>query len=401
MNAAQIKGPPYFAETPRKNGTTVYHFHLTPSKRPKGWPEMAEPWPSDVGRSLTPRLSDDLPRALEQATQLNEALRNLRNKIGPIARATPRKGSIPWLMEETLESSVHEERVNRWSERHRKDTLRGWQWWRQQSAKLAAAKKRIKVEDVQPVDHIPLSDQTWSARTIIKALAQPEVKDKLPTRRAYRAALSSLVKTALIEGVITKSPIEDVPLPVPKSTFYAFSEDEIARLVETAPKVLEANGEAMQRIIVLMSEIGQREGDALRLHYARDYRAGDFRFSQSKTGATLVIPATEYLRQYIGDGDSAIGPIVNWPHSVDHLRHSFRALCRAAGIPDEAKLMHLRHFAIGLLAELGFDAVQIRSITGHSLGTINQMLDGHYLARSSRTARMIVSKMDEYRRNKG
>jgi hypothetical protein len=44
--------------------------------------------------------------------------------------------------------------------------------------------------------------------------------------------------------------------------------------------------------------------------------------------------------------------------------------------------------------------VQIRSITGHSLGTINQMLDGHYLARSSRTARMIVSKMDEYRRSK-
>jgi len=160
---------------------------------------------------------------------------------------------------------------------------------------------------------------------------------------------------------------------------------------------------------VLLDEwIGQREGDVLGLR--RDvYRDGAVRLAQAKTGAEVVLPVgmvprlVERLEAELARQASAkltattllVCEATGRPWKSDHFRHVFAAIrARAAEIcPDVAGLwfMHLRHTAVTRLAEANCELPLIASVTGHSLATVETIID-RYLIRTEAMARAAFQK---------
>ena len=291
-------------------------------------------------------------------------------------------GTISWLIDRTLNHPRHEERVSKWSSEHRRSTLAAWAWWEK------FAKKEGKAD-------VPLSDPFWSGATLTDALAAPKLKPKTSTRRIYLSAFRLLARTAIIEGIITHSPADAIYLPTPKPMFFSYSDDDVAALLD-ACSVLGTKRErtAMPRLLALMADLGQRQGDCLAMTYGAHYRDGTFTFQQSKTQRGLQIPATDRLLDLLGPGTDRIGKIVNWPGGETRLLNSFAKVRDAAGLPKEAKMMHLRHYAVLRMARLGFNALQISTITGHTVKSAENMLQKHYFARDSEVAADVIRKIN-------
>ncbi len=98
----------------------------------------------------------------------------------------------------------------------------------------------------------------------------------------------------------------------------------------------------------------------------------------TKRRATVICVTSRGTR-WTGDGFSA----------------SFRKTCEAAGI--EGLTFHdLRGTAVTRLAAAGCTVPEIATITGHSLKTVEGMLDQHYLSRSIAMAESAVAKLEKH-----
>lgn len=291
-------------------------------------------------------------------------------------------GTIAWLIDTTLNHRRHQERVSAWSDEHLRSMKRAWAWW----ADFAAAEGQ---------EETPLSDPFWSPATLSDALACPSLAGKTATRRIYRAGFQSLAKTALIEGVILHSPAAHVTLPTSSTRFFAYTDDEVDRLIASAAALgHRQRTAAMMRLLAIMADLGQRQGDSLALSYGAHYRDGSFMFRQNKTQRPLLIPATDRLLHILGPGANRIGPIVNWTGSMTALREGFAKVRDAAGLPADAKMMHLRHYAVMRMARLGFNALQISTVSGHTAKSVDAMLQRHYFARDGEVAASVISRIN-------
>jgi integrase len=168
-------------------------------------------------------------------------------------------------------------------------------------------------------------------------------------------------------------------------------EDEAAFLAK-AP-------EHLHLALLLALWTGQRQGDLLRLTWAA-YDGQTLRFSQSKTGARLLIPVGQPLKVALDahrdDARSAVTILTTAsgrPWTSDGFRASWGKACEKAGIVD-LTFHDLRGTAVTRLALAGCTVAEIATITGHALRDVGAILDAHYLKRDQNLAVSAIAKLE-------
>ncbi|MEO4043955.1 site-specific integrase [Hoeflea sp. CAU 1731] len=139
----------------------------------------------------------------------------------------------------------------------------------------------------------------------------------------------------------------------------------------------------LQRALILALHSGQRQGDLLRLTWG-NYDGTLITLRQGKTGRKVEIPCTSALKKMLDslDRDSAVvlTTKTDRPWKPRYFKAQWEIASKKAGI-TELHFHDLRGTAVTMLAEAGCTTPQIASITGHSLKTVNTILD-RYLART-------------------
>lgn len=143
---------------------------------------------------------------------------------------------------------------------------------------------------------------------------------------------------------------------------------------------------------------GQRRGDVLRMPWGA-YDGATIRLTQSKGKRRVVVPLTADLRAVLDATKRRAAVICVTSRGTRWTGHgfsaSFRKACIAAGI--EGLTFHdLRGTAVTRLAAAGCTVPEIATITGHSLKTVEAMLDRHYLSRSIGMAESAIAKLEEH-----
>jgi integrase len=141
---------------------------------------------------------------------------------------------------------------------------------------------------------------------------------------------------------------------------------------------------------------GQRQGDLLRLAWS-NYDGKTIRLQQSKAGARVVIPVGAPLREIL-DATPKRSPLVlvnsdGRPWTEDGFRSSWAKACKAAGIVG-VTFHDLRGTAVTRLALAGCSAIEIATLTGHSLRDVGAILDAHYLNRDPALAENAIRKLE-------
>lgn len=157
--------------------------------------------------------------------------------------------------------------------------------------------------------------------------------------------------------------------------------------------------EHLHLALLLALWTGQRQGDLLRLTWTA-YDGEALRFSQSKTGARLVIPVGQPLKLALDarrDEPRVAVTILtttggrSW--TSDGFRASWGKACEKAGIVD-LTFHDLRGTAVTRLAVAGCTVAEIATITGHSLRDVGAILDAHYLRRDHQLAVSAIQKLE-------
>lgn len=164
-------------------------------------------------------------------------------------------------------------------------------------------------------------------------------------------------------------------------------------LVEKAEKHFP---DRMRWALTLALWTGQRQGDLLRLAWS-GYDGAAIVVRQSKTRKALRIPAGEPLRAML-DGMKRRAPVIlttagGMAWTSDGFRTSWGRACEKAGIAG-VTFHDLRGSAATRLAEAGCTVPEIATITGHSLATVEAILDAHYLSRSNALGESAIRKLE-------
>lgn len=226
----------------------------------------------------------------------------------------------------------------------------------------------------------------------------------------------TLLKWAISEDLAAANPFKDVPVKTTRPdrdllwTAEAIAAFDAAAIKQGWPSLGDA--------VVINHWLGQREGDILTLPLPK-IEGGWIHVRQSKTGKRVALPISkvpelaariEAARQRtLKTGESfGITPstllvceTTGRPWGEDHFRHKLaevRAVAaeRQPTVPlatDPAEtapftaltFQLLRHTAVCALAGAGCEDTLIRSVTGHSLGSVNAILE-RYLVRSAQHA---------------
>jgi integrase len=157
----------------------------------------------------------------------------------------------------------------------------------------------------------------------------------------------------------------------------------------------------LQRALILALHTGQREGDLLRLAWSA-YDGKSIKLRQGKArrggkpGPLVEIPCTKALRRML-DNMERTSPLILTTKTGQSFKKRYFAKLWDAGMVaaglqrvrlpglDEPVDLHfhdLRGTAVTLLSEAGNTPQQVAAITGHSLKTVDRILE-RYLARTS------------------
>nr|USU31582.1 tyrosine-type recombinase/integrase [Methylobacterium sp. OTU13CASTA1] len=148
--------------------------------------------------------------------------------------------------------------------------------------------------------------------------------------------------------------------------------------------------------LILALWTGQRQGDLLRLPWSA-FDGNTIRLQQSKTGARVVIPVSEVLRDALAAAPRK-SPVIlvnseGRPWTSDGFRSSWRKACQAAGVSG-VTFHDIRGTAVSRLALAGCSEVEIATLTGHSLNDVRSILDAHYLNRDPALAISAIRKLE-------
>lgn len=243
----------------------------------------------------------------------------------------------------------------------------------------------------------------------IKALEDPRVRGefldwrdqlakKSPREADYHLAILALMLAwGLDRGKVPANPAaRPGRLYQPDRTDNVWTEADVqAFLAKAAPQL------RMPFLLALWT--GQRRGDVLRLSWGA-YDGAKIRLTQSKGKRRVVIPLVAEMRAELDAAKRRAAVIcvtsrgTRW--TGDGFSASFRKTCEAAGI--EGLTFHdLRGTAVTRLAIAGCTDPEIATITGHSLQTVKDMLDRHYMSRDFAMAESAVAKLEKHRAGTG
>jgi len=162
---------------------------------------------------------------------------------------------------------------------------------------------------------------------------------------------------------------------------------------------LEIASVPLQRALMLALWTGQRQGDLLRLTWAA-YDGKAIRLKQSKGKARVPIPVGGPIKEMLdamqAERKKSVTILTNsrgQPWTGDGFRASWEKAYKKAGIED-LHFHDLRGTAVTRLALAGCTVPEIASITGHSLKTVQEILDKHYLGGRLELAEAAIKKLD-------
>lgn len=162
---------------------------------------------------------------------------------------------------------------------------------------------------------------------------------------------------------------------------------------------LEIASAPLQRALMLALWTGQRQGDLLKLTWAA-YDGSVIRLRQSKGRTRVPVPVggpvKDMLDAMSAERKSAVTILTNskgQPWTSDGFRTSWEKAFKKTGIAD-LHFHDLRGTAVTRLALAGCTVPEIASITGHSLKTVQEILDRHYLGGRLELAEAAIKKLD-------
>lgn len=168
-----------------------------------------------------------------------------------------------------------------------------------------------------------------------------------------------------------------------------WSDSQVALFLATAP----SNLALAMRLAV---ETGQRQGDLLALKWS-NIADGRLSLRQSKSGRKVsVLIRSELIRdleRVPRISTHVLTSSVGRPWTKRGFSQAWKRACDRAGI--EGVTFHdLRGTAVVHLAGHGASVPQIASITGHSLQSVERILEEHYLAEAQGIGDAVVLKME-------
>ena len=151
---------------------------------------------------------------------------------------------------------------------------------------------------------------------------------------------------------------------------------------------------------LLHFDLGQRQGDVLRLQKPRDYRDGVFHFHQAKTDQIVTIrPFMAETRAALdalpADQTTLVANQFKNPVNAKAYARDFRRVATACGFADLWE-MELRHSCVIYMERAGLTPGEIATRTGHTLASVIQILES-YRYRDPVVASQGAAKLEEYR----
>jgi integrase len=199
---------------------------------------------------------------------------------------------------------------------------------------------------------------------------------------------------------------------------YHSHREEIIWLPEHINAFMELAPIELQYALILALHTGQREGDLLRLPWSA-YDGKTIRLRQGKSrrgqrlGPIIEVPCTKALRQMLDsmerESPLILGTRTGRSFKKRYFSEIWNRVMKKAGLEsvtlpdaDEPVKLHfhdLRGTTVTLLSAAGCTPQQIATITGHSLGTVSQILE-RYLARTRGLAAQAIFNFENSPRTK-
>lgn len=233
---------------------------------------------------------------------------------------------------------------------------------------------------------------------------------------ASLAALRAVYAYGVRAGRVAANPAAGHGFAAPPGRLRLGSPEETCALVESAdalaqPRmgdaIVAALWTAQRQADLLDCDLGRQlevDGDDAFLVFARTHRAD---FSQQKTGGRAQVLVLQPLKNRL-DG-RRVGRLAPGPNgarwAADKFRRCYRevrehAAKRVASVAD-LQFRDLRDTAITRLHLAGIDLARIALWSGHSMKTIQQILDAHYLVATREAARDAGASFEAWRLRSG
>lgn len=226
------------------------------------------------------------------------------------------------------------------------------------------------------------------------------------------SAISAMLTWAVDRGQATANHLRGF------RRLYHADRSEIIWLPEHIAAFMKVASIEMQRALILGLHTGQRQGDLLRMPWSA-YDGARISLRQGKArrgrqhGPLVEIPCTAALRRML-DGMDRVSPLILTTKTGQSLTKRYfarlwdeamtKAALQSVSLPGCDKLVEL-HFhdlrgtAVTLLSEAGSTSQQIGTITGHSLKTVDRILE-RYLARTRGLAEQAIFNFENSPRTK-
>ncbi|UYV13480.1 MAG: tyrosine-type recombinase/integrase [Phycisphaera sp.] len=194
--------------------------------------------------------------------------------------------------------------------------------------------------------------------------------------RVMRAALND----AWREGLLTHPPyVQSVIEPPPRQHF--LFPGQVDRLIGACEK------DHLLRFVMVALHTLQRPGAILTLHANQiDFESNRIDFLATGGLQTRkhrpVVPITRTLRPVLEEAiaDSYTGHVIEYlGRPVTHVRRSFAAACKAAGLEDVSPYT-LRHTGATLMLAIGVPIRQVAGMLGHSEQRTTEFYGKHHVA---------------------
>lgn len=317
-----------------------------------------------------PRLSDDPHERAAQAKALNAELDSHRATMAGSSE------SLPVLIEAYEASHYFRQLKDRTKDNYRQLARRVIQW--------SALKGHPNI-------------QTITTPIVLNFLSRFEATASLRDHIANYLAV--IFEFARRTGKIDNNPARKLGLKRAKR-LKPIRVVDIDQMLNIVNKAREMGMPHVAMGTLLHFDLGQRQGDVLRLQKPRDYRNGVFHFVQAKTDqvvtlkpflqetrdALAALPATQLMLVADKNGSAVEAPAYS---------RDFRIVARAAGFPDLWE-MELRHSCVIYMERAGLTPAEIATRTGHGLASVIMILE-NYRYRDSVVAEQGAVKLEAYR----
>jgi hypothetical protein len=354
---------PRFVVARKRPAGTVYYWQVPPRLRVQGETEI---WPVGITR-----LPDTYAEMIAVATKLNRELDTLRSG------ASEGSGkSLPWLIRQYEQSSYYT--------CLRDKTKESYTLMARYVTKWSASRSHPAVISL-------------TTPKVLEFLAQYDSRKSMRDHLAKYLAV--VLEFARRTGLIAVNPARRLGLKRAKR-LKPIRTVTVEQVLAIAAKAREMGLPHIAIGTLLHFDLGQRQGDMLRLQKPRDYRDGVFHFHQSKTDQIVTIkpflretraaldalPATQMMLVARKDG-LIIHPRIYW--------QDFRAVANACGFRDLWE-MELRHSCVIYMEQAGLTPGEIATRTGHGLASVITILE-NYRYRDPVVASQGAVKLEDYR----